>query len=133
MQLSGSFSLFKKMVLRADMPLPYPTPLSLPHLSLRFHDLHLVLIFCSILPDVSIHTSRDNHSPTPLYLLHYTIHVVSQLILSCSEHPVFYWMYSSVKIILGLSLLSVFNLFYPQHQLRRANNLNQKTCPITRT
>ena len=44
------------------MPLPYPANLSLPHFPLRFHDLNVVLTFCSLLSDVSIHTSRDNNN-----------------------------------------------------------------------
>ena len=43
----------------------YSAPLSLPHLPVRFHDFHAVLIFCSILSDTSIHISRDKQSLTP--------------------------------------------------------------------
>ena len=83
------------------MPLPCPA-----QLSLRFHALHVVIIFCAILPDLSIHISRDNQSLTLGTSCILVFNCVQKSSMSCSVLPVFYHLVCEIN----LGRITIFSL-----------------------
>ncbi len=101
---------FENLGRTLNMPLRYLAPLPLPHLSLLSHDLHVVLIFCSILPN-NLPRQPVSHSYVGLPLASYYQFVHATLF------PVLYIQYftiRSVEIMLGLSLNKVLTCVLSQ-------------------
>ena len=115
----------------------YPAPLSLPHLPLRFHDLHV-----GHGPHILLYPFRPVHS----YLLRHisllsrpTIPLASYLSMcsqnssfSCSVHPVFY--HSFCENNRGPIIILSFIHFFPQKTVHVTRTIvTKKTSQVTCT